>query len=785
MSPRSSPTPSPLDTQDRAFSRFRGFFATTSSAVRRLLSSRYVVGRPVVADLSLGSWRASSVARQLAAQLGLDLPRRDASRYRSLNRPAHGYADLVSYEIDAESTGNCDIDTALDLARRFRRTAMTTPFTPIIVAPRFGATWEDEDILFVTVLSRALDRSEIVFCCGDPAPPALPEIWRVAWQDTPEAVVPGSPDGVAWIPHVVPEDTLSWIPAAGRVTSEHVQLPNGWILVSPETRRGARCASRLAWDRFAKAAAAVDPSLSVYAQYHGNNIFIDRAAMTREAWAQFADGGSGIALRYMARVEGCEQALVARAAAQAQAQGMRIARHRYAEAARVPDPSASLPAPLRSALLQSRGWGLVFLGEARPARDLLRTASALLDGEAETGREYLYLLNILALAELRCGDTGAALRLEQRIEACLDRITPRDFALTYVNAINQARIYNGLRDWANAGACYERAFLVTWGLRTESDLVHTNVCLARWLEAQGRPEPALLAWVRAALHWLASSRPEALSYRIAQALVPGLPLFGPLSQRCTRWVDEISGALLHRLASTADRCARTPRLARSARVPFARLEEGGAAALSCAVGGTGWSVLAATAEREWREWHEWPDRGAAYEELSSWMTSWIASPGGVDGSNCYLVDARGGMEMAVSRTELIETCARRGVRRACFEAERLEIDDALARQIERESTLQIAPGVDEISSEEPPRARFKRYREPRILGPDEAVLVRLASRRAPMGRVFSECPADAIACLERLERAGVVRRVWEPGRASAACPSQPHLQTSGERTHGA
>ena len=106
---------------------------------------------PVVADLSLGSWRASSVARQLAAQLGLDLPRRDASRYGSLNGPAHRYADLVSYEIDAESTGNRDVDTALDLARRFRRTAMTTPFTPIIVAPRFGATWEDEDILFVTL----------------------------------------------------------------------------------------------------------------------------------------------------------------------------------------------------------------------------------------------------------------------------------------------------------------------------------------------------------------------------------------------------------------------------------------------------------------------------------------------------------------------------------------------------------------------------------------------------------------------------------------------------------
>src|SRR5262249_2597935 len=161
------------------------------------------------------------------------------------------------------------------------------------------------------------------------------------------------------------------------------------------------------------------------------------------------------------------------------------------------------PAPLRSALLQAQGWGLVLVGQAQKARELLREARALLGPEVEASRESLSLFNILALAEIRCGDASAALSLEKHIEACLERAPSRDFALAYVNAINQARVYKSLRDWHNAGIYYEKAFAVTWGLRSESDLVYTNVCLARLFEAQGRFEAALLAWVRAALHWLA------------------------------------------------------------------------------------------------------------------------------------------------------------------------------------------------------------------------------------------------------------------------------------------
>ncbi len=746
---------------------FRGFYATTSVAVRSLLGSGYIVGVPLVADLSLGSWKAWSVARQFAGQLGIEPPRSGASRYSTLIGAGGCYADLVSYEIDLESMGDRNVDTALDLARLFRRTALEKPFTPIVVLPRFGAAWEDEDVLFLTLLARELEGREIIFFCCDPTPPPLPEIWSIEWQNTPDMPVPSTPDTLALIPQAVPESLWPLGSPIDLASSDHVRVSAGWILVSPEKRREPRSVSKLAWDRFAKAAAAIDPSLSVYGQYHGNNIHIDMAGMTREAWAQFADGGSDIALRYMTRVESCETTLLTKAVARAQKQGMRIARLRFAEAAQEPQPSASLPAPLRSALLQAQGWGLVLVGQAQQARALLREARALLGPEVEAveaveaSRESLSLFNILALAEIRCGDPSEALSLEKRIEACLERAPSRDFTLAYVNAINQARIYKNLRDWSNAGIYYDKAFAVTWGLRSESDLVYTNVCRARLFEAQGRFEVALLAWVRAALHWLASSRPEALSLRIAQALAPGLPIFGASSRRCVRWVDEISGALLQKLASSASECGRTPTASPQRDcASFARIEETGTAAtLSCAIGGSGWSVFAAALD------HHWPDRGEAYTQLRSWVSAWIGPPMGLAANHCYIVDSRGGMDMAVSRSELIEHCVRRGVRRARYEGELIEINDALSRRVELESTLQLAPGVDDISTEVPPRVHFKRYREPRMLRPEEAVLVHFARRGALMDQVLSQCPIDALACLEPLEHAGIVHRVWTVGHS--------------------
>lgn len=755
--------------------RFTGHVATTSAAVRVRLDAAARDGLPVVADLSLGSWQAMSVARQLAGQLGIELSSSAASRYLALGGPGASHADLVSHAIDMESLGHRVIDTALDLAARMRRAAREAPIIPVIIPPRFGAPWEDEDVVFLTLLARELGDTAIRFLCCHPSPPELPELWSVTWDQAPEpapastsAPRPPDLDLLSQIPQVVPEALAQRI--CSSTISNHIRLPTGWIFISPEARRAPAASSRLDWDRFASAAAPADPSLAIYGQYHGNHLHLDTAAMTREAWRQFAGGGTDIALRYLQRVERCEATQVGKAIARAQQQSLRIAQLRYAEAAEQPEPSASLPPALQASLWQAQGWGLVLTGRAARARELLQRARALLgDGAGDPSREMLYLLNILALAEIRCGDIQAALQLEQQIAGCLDRGGTRDHALRYVNAINLARIYKKLGDWTRSAAHYDQAFATSWGVRSESDLVYSNVCRAILHELQAAPSAALAAWVRAALHWLASSRPEALSFRIAQAVAPGLPVFGPLRGRCVRWVDEISAALLQRLAAAAAACGRLPRRPAQDRCPrFVRADDvrddaPTPPALEAALAGDGWSVFAAAPDPAGP--HTPPDRGPAHAQLRAWIAAWIATATGPDRAERYVVDARGGREVAVSRRDVIELCARRGVRRVRYDGEVIAIDDALAHRVELESTLGIAPGVDEICEADPPRVRFKRYREPRALAPDEAVLIEFARRGTAIAELRACCPGDALGCLEPLERAGVVERTWSDGHA--------------------
>src|SRR4051812_31309692 len=84
--------------------RVRGHFAATASRLREL--SRSADRCPVAADLSLGSATAHTTAKQIAAQLGIDLPAAPELQRRPLARGVRSYADSIAHGIDSESIGN-------------------------------------------------------------------------------------------------------------------------------------------------------------------------------------------------------------------------------------------------------------------------------------------------------------------------------------------------------------------------------------------------------------------------------------------------------------------------------------------------------------------------------------------------------------------------------------------------------------------------------------------------------------------------------------------------------
>ena len=78
------------------------FYASTATDLRALLQPAATCCRPVIADLSLGAWKAHSVARQFAAQLEIQLPQAGSSTRD--NRRTFAYARMSSEKgVDAEA----------------------------------------------------------------------------------------------------------------------------------------------------------------------------------------------------------------------------------------------------------------------------------------------------------------------------------------------------------------------------------------------------------------------------------------------------------------------------------------------------------------------------------------------------------------------------------------------------------------------------------------------------------------------------------------------------------
>jgi tetratricopeptide (TPR) repeat protein len=713
---------------------------------------RTVELRPIVADLSLGAWTAHSIAKQFSAQLGITPAMPTSNDYRTLGRRGLSYADLISHGIDVESVGNRVVDVALHFMRLFRE--VSSSITPFVILPKSGVHWEDEDVLFLSFWARDVGHACLRLVCCDAVPPTLPGGWAVEWDNEPQPAASGTASLLSLVPGIIGPHFAILQDGLSCVTG--VPFHDGWLIVAPESRRAPRDVAKLEWDRLALRTKDLDSAVAAFAQYYGNNLYVNGAALCNEAWAQFADGGVGLALRYMERVQECAASLEERASAQAQKQGMRIAQLHFADAAREPEPASRILPELRSFLLQAKGWGCVQTGAAREALTLFSAAEeAILKTSAEK-REILYLLNIKALAELRCGNADEALRIEQQIERELATLEKSDWQLTYINAINQARLYKRLHDWSRSEKYYFRAFSTTWGLRSESDMVYTNICLAILAESAGRPEDALPMWVRAGLHWVASARPEALTSRIARALLPGLPLQDMPYGNCASFVEEVSAALLRKLSEIARHCNDMSGWVHRRGARFARIEDVvGECNIDAAIGGEGWSVLAGTTKIPSA------DRGGAHAQLRSWLGAWIGDSCATTEDTTYLIDGRCGREMALTFDELVETCARRRVTYAMYRGDSTVIEVGALRALERNMTVRVGAGVESISVYGARAVRFKRYRPPRPLTPEEACLVDTAKRGGAI-----EPAGVSLAAV--LEEARVVERVLERRACVAA-----------------
>lgn len=538
----------------------RGVHASTLAELEAALHG---VGRPtdpttwVVGDLSLGAWSGHLLASQVLDQLGAP-----AAPPAPPPRPQRGGtldgADMIGRLVDAEAAGRTEVVRALRLAETtVHALAESTRQLVIVFAPRFGRSWREADLAYLRFVAHGLGPTdpEVILVVGDDPSP-LPDELSLTWLDDrpgprpvrAEAPPPSPASLAALIPDLLTVEVLDELQTVGDGDVPMVDLGGGRRLIDPSVRSRPTADRRPHHDRLG-GLGTIDSSIRAYAHVHGTGYHCDIGLLVGEAWRQFVDGGHEIAIDLMEHVCAVVTDPASRSRLRYELQGMRIALQRFAEACEGPDPAPTDSDETRGGLLMTTGWAKVMTGEPHQARDRLAAARRLLAPSIGGTRQFLYLDNIYALSLLRSGEPDASLAVERSIEAELDRRAvvegARDWPLTYVNSINQARLHKYRQDAATSRRYYERAFATTLGCRSESDALYTAVCLAQLHDADGRPELAYPFWLRAGLHWVAADVPEALAPRAAAAIVGS----GPAASRTM--VDEVSAALHREIRRTA------------------------------------------------------------------------------------------------------------------------------------------------------------------------------------------------------------------------------------------
>lgn len=714
-----------------------GFLAQTSETLQFEIKRAGLEASWVAADLSLGAWRGHQVALEFCSQLGIDLPRVEVSAREKAREDRNieiAYADIVGEFIDAEALGDLSTIASLQFASRIRETVLRgIPRVFLVIAPRYGLPWEGENILFIRLFAQALKgtRSVLVLIATGESDPEIPPDWMVTWRGSRQASPAIARDDiVGLIPGVVCSDLVDTLQAAGLVKrGDLIPLAMDHWLVAPERRRTPTAVSRLEFDRLGGLASG-HRWLDAYAQYYGNNLYVEPWLLYAEAQRRFAEGGSGITLRLMERAITQVRVGLDWGILQAYAQGLRVALHRFGEAAEIVDPPAALSVELRVFLLQCKGWGLVMMDEVSLAEECFRQARELTDTGSRDRREYLYLLNISALCRLKAGEVESALALEKEIEERRARLLAADRRLHYVNSINIARIHRSRGELDEASRYFRDAFSTTLGARSESDAVHANVVMARLHTASGKHAKAFTCWMRAAIHWAASDAPEALGGRLARhilgkALQPGANLPEAIAGSLASSVHSAAAA-----SGLADVLRNVPTLGSNEGLAptFVRAESArrrrSDAPIDCALLNSGVSVFGMRASLSPQVIGENSMRLKAllYELLEA-----LAPPRFLTGIRTIVVDDLHGREMPATPDELIAACVRLGVRDVAIEGGVMSLSRDERKRIERSLRAHVGCAVENVAFDDG-RASvfFKRYFHPIVLTLEESGLLSLA-----------------------------------------------------------
>jgi tetratricopeptide (TPR) repeat protein len=710
--------------------------------------------RCVFSDVSLGAWRGHWIGRELYAQLGLAFPDELQPRMGARETQAHsgGYFGELT---DNEARGDFNVllayRAALDILTEMQRRGLRwiILLAPIATAPGWGA----ENLILLRFLAQGCEevgcRVRVVVCqrpvaAGDDETDGLELRWHGSTTDDPPA---SAPTELGMFPGVIPS---SIVETSGVTPDGWIALPDGRGVLSPALR-GAPPGPVRAW-LMQLAVERLGPAYEWLQGYavgceERDPTDADAAALLSSAIERFSEGGHEIALRLLEQAKRRARSPRMRAASDLVRQHVLLRLRDFQAATSGPLPTDDLPPPMRLGLLQSKGWAFTMMGKAAEAEPFLEQARGLTS--AQTGsRAYLYLLNISALNQLRLGRFDSALAMEKTIEQALAAASPTDWHATYINSINQARLYKKGEDLATAERYYRRAFTIIDGVRSDGDLLYHGLCFAQLEAKHGNDRAALMCWLRAALHWLSAEIPEALAPRVVEAVTLGRRVGSK-----DEVIAQVSAGLRAQLRAAWTR-ANGAELDESPVEPpaFVAVDAVPRHAGDRAIGADGFGLFVRAEPMRPRF------SGDEYLLLSRDVWRCVRALAGLEGlpETCtVLTDNRFGSDLPTNLDELVSSCLRVGVTTLVFGGRPVDVSD---QTLVARARVSIVPGVDQCRLDgDAPTITFKRYRKPLALTLAQATLLRQVTDTSTVASLAAEHGDDVLAVLRALESQHVLR----------------------------
>ncbi|MCC5905700.1 MAG: hypothetical protein JJU13_05825 [Balneolaceae bacterium] len=510
---------------------FKALYFHSWKQIARDLNITDFKSEVILTDLSQGAWKGHWVAREFQQQLSL----RECGYIQPLLHEEN-YADIVGRLIDNESEGDKNFNLSLENCIAIRSSLIQQQVSCVMVIPPKGdSVWEEENLQFIRLLYHALQNRPVNIVLLLITDSVIPDGWRLDFLNSSTSMSEPGHGKLPFYPGIWKEGKVPGIKVG---EDQFVQLKNSFVVPNPGLRSYSRSGEGIKneWEKESHLHAAFQV---LFASEPNFNL------VHTEAARRFAEGGYGIALRLLTLLLEKLKNPYEREATRSKIQNIRIALMQFEDAAKEYFITDDLPEIFKASLNQSKAWGLVMCNKPHEAEPYFEVAQKFLD-EKEYPRLYLYLLNISALNKLRIGNLEEAFALEKRIENSLDKQDKRDWHITYINNINQARLYKKAGQLEMSETYYLRAFEVNAYVKNESDLLYSNFCLAQLEELKQNSRRAFIYWLRSCIHWLSNQTPESLAPRVAQAILKK-NLSGKKAE-----VEEISLELLNLLQQSVN-----------------------------------------------------------------------------------------------------------------------------------------------------------------------------------------------------------------------------------------